>query len=138
MKFSSRQSLLIKRIASFSNNVKAGNFAQDGNVEHFLDIGSVIQLVAVTQIGYFFAIDFTNFDFCGVVTLTVAQKVGQQKGNEGYTYHEETNEITLDYMEPTEDMVTTILIVHESEDVLELDFNGEIRTFEREIRLGTQ
>lgn len=51
---------------------------------------------------------------------------------EGYTYHEETNEITLDYMEPTEDMVTTILIVRESEDVLELDFNGEIRTFERE------
>ena len=51
---------------------------------------------------------------------------------EGYTYHEETNEITLDYIELTEDMVTTIQIVQVSEDVLELDFNGEIRTFERE------
>ena len=51
---------------------------------------------------------------------------------EGYTYHEETNEITLDYIELTEDMVTTIQIVQVSEDVLELDFDGEIRTFERE------
>ena len=57
---------------------------------------------------------------------------------EGYTYHEETNEITLDYIELTEDMVTTIQIVQLSEELLELDFNGEIRTFEREIRLGTQ
>ena len=51
---------------------------------------------------------------------------------ERYTYHEETNEITLDYIELTEDMVTTIQIVQVSEDVLELDFDGEIRTFERE------
>ena len=57
---------------------------------------------------------------------------------EGYTYHEETNEITLDYMESTEEMVTTIRIVQVSEDVLELDFNGEIRTFEREMRLVTR
>ena len=51
---------------------------------------------------------------------------------EGYTYHEETREFTLDYMEPTEDMVTTIQLVQLSDDVLELDFNGEIRTFEIE------
>ena len=51
---------------------------------------------------------------------------------EGYTYHEETQEITLDYMEPAEEMATTIQILQVTEDVLELDFNGEIRTFERE------
>ena len=51
---------------------------------------------------------------------------------EGYTYHEETREITLDYVEPTEEMVTTIQILQVSDEVLELDFNGERRTFERE------
>ena len=51
---------------------------------------------------------------------------------ETYTYDSETNEITLDCFEETEETVTTVKIVEMSEDVLELDFNGEIRKFETE------
>ena len=51
---------------------------------------------------------------------------------EGYTYNDETKEIKLDCFEETEEMITTIKIVKESEGVLELDFDGEIRTFEKE------
>ena len=51
---------------------------------------------------------------------------------EGYTYNDETKEITLDCFEITEEMVTNIKIVEVDEDVLELDFAGEIRKFEKE------
>ena len=51
---------------------------------------------------------------------------------ESYAYDEETSEIILDCFETTEEMVTNIKIVEISEDVLELDFNGEIRKFEKE------
>ena len=51
---------------------------------------------------------------------------------EGYTYNDETKEISFDCIETTEEMVTTIKVVKVSEDILELDFNGEIRTFEKE------
>ena len=51
---------------------------------------------------------------------------------ESYEYNDETKEIKLDCFETTEDMVTNIKIVEMSDDVLELDFNGEIRRFERE------
>ena len=51
---------------------------------------------------------------------------------ESYTYNDETKEIKFDCFETTEEMVTNIKIVEMSEDVLELDFNGEIRKFEKE------
>ena len=51
---------------------------------------------------------------------------------ETYTYNEETKEIKLDCFETTEETVTNIKIVEVSEDALELDFNGEIRKFEKE------
>ena len=50
---------------------------------------------------------------------------------ESYTYNDKTKEITLDCLEETEETVTTIKIVKETETTLELDFNGEIRTFEK-------
>ena len=50
---------------------------------------------------------------------------------ESYTYNKDTKEITLDYIEDTEEAVSTIKIVKETETTLELDFNGEIRTFEK-------
>ena len=50
---------------------------------------------------------------------------------ESYTYNDETKEIKFDCFETTEEMVTTIKIVEVDEDVLELDFNGEIRKFEK-------
>ena len=51
---------------------------------------------------------------------------------ESYTYNDETKEIKFNCFETTEEMVTNIKIVDVSEDVLELDFNGEIRKFEKE------
>ena len=47
-------------------------------------------------------------------------------------YNEETKEITLDCFEETEDTITTIKIVSSTDTTLELDFNGEIRKFEKE------
>ena len=51
---------------------------------------------------------------------------------ESYTYNDETKEIKFDCFETTEEMITSIKIVEMTEDVLELDFNGEIRKFEKE------
>ena len=51
---------------------------------------------------------------------------------ENYTYNEETKEITLDCFEETEDTITTIKVVNSTDTTLELDFNGEIRKFEKE------
>ena len=48
-----------------------------------------------------------------------------------HTYDEKTNEIKLDCFETTDEMVTTIKIVNVSDDSLELDFDGEIRKFEK-------
>ena len=50
---------------------------------------------------------------------------------ESFTYNEETKEITLDCFEETEDTITTIKIVSSTDATLELDFNGEIRKFEK-------
>ena len=44
----------------------------------------------------------------------------------------ETKEIKFDYLEITEDMITNVEINEMSEDVLELDFNGDIRRFKKE------
>ena len=51
---------------------------------------------------------------------------------ESYIYNDETKEIKFDCFETTEEMITSIKILEVSEDVLELDFNGEIRKFEKE------
>ena len=48
---------------------------------------------------------------------------------ESYTYNDETKEIKFNCFETTEEMITNVKIVEMSEDVLELDFNGEIRKF---------
>lgn len=51
---------------------------------------------------------------------------------ENYIYNDKTKEITLDCFEETEETVTTIKVVKSTETTLELDFNGEIRKFEKE------
>ena len=51
---------------------------------------------------------------------------------EGYAYDEKRGVIQLDCMEPTEEMVTEIAVIAFDEDRLELDFDGEIRIFEKE------
>ena len=50
---------------------------------------------------------------------------------ESYTYYDETKEIKFNCFETTEEMITNIKIVEMSEDALELDFDGEIRRFEK-------
>lgn len=51
---------------------------------------------------------------------------------ETYTYNENTKEIKLDCFEKTEDTITTIKVVSLTETTLKLDFNGELRIFEKE------
>ena len=51
---------------------------------------------------------------------------------ETYSYNDNTKEITLDCLEETEETVKNIKIVNSTETTLELDFNGEIRKFEKE------
>lgn len=51
---------------------------------------------------------------------------------ESYTYDDVSKEITFNCFETTEEMVTNIKIVEVSDEVLELDFDGEIRRFVRE------
>ena len=50
---------------------------------------------------------------------------------EGYTYDDATKTITLNCIETTDEMVTTIKIVKCDENSLHLDFDGEIRIFEK-------
>ena len=50
---------------------------------------------------------------------------------EGYSYDDTTKTITLNCIDTTEEMVTTIKIVKCDENSLHLDFNGEIRVFEK-------
>lgn len=51
---------------------------------------------------------------------------------ESYTYNDKTKEITLDCFEETEETITTIKVVNSTETTLELEFNGEIKEFEKE------
>ena len=52
---------------------------------------------------------------------------------ESYTYNDETKEIKFNCFETTEEMIASIKIVKVTENTLELDFNGEIRKFEKNI-----
>ena len=51
---------------------------------------------------------------------------------EGYTYDDATKTVTFQCIETTEEMVTTIKIVKCDENSLHLDFDGEIRIFQKE------
>ena len=50
---------------------------------------------------------------------------------EGYTYDEDTKTITLDCIETTDEMVTVIKVVKCDENSLHLDFDGDVRIFEK-------
>jgi hypothetical protein len=50
---------------------------------------------------------------------------------ESYVYNDVTKEIKFDCFEKTEDTITTIKVVNSTETTLELDFNGEVRKFEK-------
>ena len=50
---------------------------------------------------------------------------------ESYTYNDETKEIEFNCFETTEDMITTIKVINYTDTTLELDFDGEVRTFKK-------
>ena len=50
---------------------------------------------------------------------------------ESYIYNDETKEIKFNCFETTEDMITTIKVINCTDTTLELDFDGEVRTFEK-------
>ena len=84
------------------------------------DAGNDIETIVFKSDG-----KFTYYCSCG-------NPVNDSDLCESYTYNDDTKEITLDYIEETEEAVTTIKIVKETETTLELDFDGEIRKFEKE------
>ena len=70
---------------------------------------------------------FTYYCSCG-------NSVNDSDLCESYIYNDKTKEIEFECFETTEEMVTKVKIVSVSEEMLELDFNGEIRTFEKESK----
>ena len=68
--------------------------------------------------------EFTYYCSCG-------NPVNDSDLCESYTYNDDTKEISLDCLEETEETITSIKIVNSTEDSLELDFDGEIRKFEK-------
>lgn len=52
--------------------------------------------------------------------------------NEGYTYDDATNTITVKYIETTEETVSTIIIEECNNVSIKLNFDGEIRVFVKE------
>ena len=52
--------------------------------------------------------------------------------NEGYTYDDATNTITVKYIETTEETVSTIIIEECNIESIKLNFDGEIREFFKE------
>ena len=67
---------------------------------------------------------FTYYCSCG-------NPVNDSDMCETYTYNDKTKEIKLDCFETTEETITTIKIKEVTNETLELDFNGEIRKFEK-------
>lgn len=51
---------------------------------------------------------------------------------ESFSYDEERNEIKLNCFETTDETITDIKIVNETDDTIELDFNGELRIFTKQ------
>ena len=49
--------------------------------------------------------------------------------NEGYTYDDETKTITIKYIETTEETVSEIKIEECDDEIIKLNFDGEIREF---------
>ena len=84
------------------------------------DAGNDIETIRFSSDG-----KFTYYCSCG-------NPVNDSDLCESYTYNEDTEEITLDCLEETQEAVTKIKVVNSTEANLELDFNGEIRKFEKE------
>ena len=83
------------------------------------DAENVIETIVFKSDG-----QFTYYCSCG-------NPVNDSDLCESYTYNDDTKEITLDCFEETEETITTIKVVNSTETVLELDFDGEVRKFEK-------
>ena len=69
--------------------------------------------------------EFSYFCACG-------NSVNDSDLCEGYTYDDASKTITLNCVETTDEMITTIKVINITDTILELDFNGEIRKFKKE------
>ena len=67
---------------------------------------------------------FTYYCACG-------NSVNDSDLCDSYTYNDETKVIKFDCFETTDEMVTEVKVVKVTDDTLELDFDGEVRTFEK-------
>lgn len=90
------------------------------NVSWTRDAGNDIETIRFNSDG-----GFSYYCACG-------NSVNDSDLCESYTYDDVSKEITFNCFETTEEMVTNIKIVEVSDEVLELDFDGEIRRFVRE------
>lgn len=94
--------------------------------DFFSDISWTRETEADTEYIEFFSDgSFSYYCACG-------EPVNDSDLCEGYTYNDKTKTITLNCMEKTNSMVTTIVIKSCDENCLKLDFNGEVRKFVRE------
>ena len=89
------------------------------NVEWTRDSGNDIETIIFKSNG-----DFTYYCSCG-------NPVNDSDLCESYNYNNDTKEIKLECFETTEEMITTIKIINSTDTTLELDFNGEVRIFEK-------
>ena len=74
----------------------------------------------------FFGADGRFSYFCGC-----GSPVNDSDLCEGYVYDDEEKTVTLECIETTEEMVTVIKIVKCTDSELHLDFDGDIRIFEK-------
>ena len=120
--------LLISALLSVgcSDNKKAENQSVDYSKYSFVntswtrDAEQDIETIRFGEDGH-----FTYYCSCG-------NPVNDSDLCEGYIYDDSTKTITLNCIETTDEMVTEIKIVKCDENTLHLDFDGEIRVFEKQ------
>lgn len=95
------------------------------NIINFTDIHWVREGQHDTEILYF------GSDGSFSYSCSCGNPVNDSDLCDGYIYDENTQEIILDYCEVTDDSITILKIMKLTKDTIEIDFDGEIKTFIR-------
>ena len=128
-------------------------------IKVYLCVGAVVVFLIVTVLGFRFGlsaqhrkkIDYSKYSFTDTTWERRAEHdietiifssdgsyayycacgnpVNDSDLNEGYTYDDETKTITINYIETTEETVSSIKIEEYDGKKLKLNFDGEIREF---------
>lgn len=96
------------------------------NITNFTDIHWVREGQHDTEILYF------GSDGSFSYSCSCGNPVNDSDLCDGYIYDENTQEIILDYCEVTDDSITILKIMNLTKNELQIDFDGEIRTFTKE------